>query len=702
MPHSISGIGTMYIGRWDLREYPGTCSNCGERVHLRDYQTRLWLSLFVPVVPLGRRHIVSFCPACTSHASLSPAKWEQFGRDLIRDTRERLTEEPHNADHAMGLLCALSEFGRDDEAGALAEQISRTFADDPEILCLLALWFAQEGRVDRAEAVYSRVLAIRPTDRAATLGLAVLDLDNDRPDRARERIRSLGDDAEPIDPNLMISLASAYQDRGDHEAAIEVFREVLDEHPEAGGHDGFRKLVRTSEKEMGIRPGMLPRRRVPPKRYLAAALAALLPAGLLIGDHYAATHRTLYLANGVTDPVTVAIGDAEPITVLPYKHAAITLAEGEHTAEITLADGTTHAQDFTLEGVFIKRIFSRPTCVLNLLGTAAILAETVWYSADPASTRKPTGRLHAGEGLLVLRGVDYPFRERPASIQTDRSRDACRTSVNIIPGRPAMMLMWGATANLATADVLLDYGESHLRLAPGDDDLVRSYLNVAALFGRLPRARGFLAVRLDDRPLRLHWHRSYQQAAANTGQAEQAVGLYTRMLQADPNNPQLLYLLSRLTAYDSEALDLIQRAIEADSADALAWEARACHLQNQGRFAEAEQAAREAVRLDPENWEAEITLNSILLALGRHDELVDQSRDALAAGPTSWLAHNLLLRALVLRGDVQAAAEAHERYVSATRNDPMHRALSSTLLLHDLLGEYEVKGSWPIVPSRRC
>src|SRR5262245_41489348 len=71
MPTRVNGIGTGYYGKSNLQTFEAVCEHCHRTTKLRNYETRLWFSIFfIPVIPLARKQILSQCPICTWHRAV--------------------------------------------------------------------------------------------------------------------------------------------------------------------------------------------------------------------------------------------------------------------------------------------------------------------------------------------------------------------------------------------------------------------------------------------------------------------------------------------------------------------------------------------------------------------------------------------------------------------------------------------------------
>src|SRR5690242_17932788 len=77
MPSTYNGIGTHYYGKKNIQKRPGPCPHCHRAVELTSYDTILWfVVVFIPLIPIRRKRIIDYCPACTRHFAVDLEKWE--------------------------------------------------------------------------------------------------------------------------------------------------------------------------------------------------------------------------------------------------------------------------------------------------------------------------------------------------------------------------------------------------------------------------------------------------------------------------------------------------------------------------------------------------------------------------------------------------------------------------------------------------
>ena len=92
MPMTINHIGTSYYGKSRIHRRKGTCAFCQRVGELQSYDTTLFfVVLFIPLIPLTRKHVLEECPRLPDAPRNESA---QMGR---------IQERRHGRDHGETL-----------------------------------------------------------------------------------------------------------------------------------------------------------------------------------------------------------------------------------------------------------------------------------------------------------------------------------------------------------------------------------------------------------------------------------------------------------------------------------------------------------------------------------------------------------------------------------------------------------------------
>jgi len=663
MPYTMNGIGTTYYGKKNLERHRAVCEHCGQSGLLESYETRLWfVVLFIPVVPLGRKQILDYCPACTRHRAMGAAEWARVRESTIRERMQKVTQNPNDPKSAVEMHASLDFFGKQAEAAKMAAIMAEQFAADAEVLLYLGGWHERCGRGAEADGCFAKALAAAPENPAAKRAVGIGCLERGEFERGRQLLAFLEEPGPNQDPGVVLMLARACQAKREHEEALKLFAKALAGAPALGRDAGFRKAVRASEAALGRKAISLPAtpRSVLVRWGLPVVAVVALAAVILVNRHRAG-NQTLYVVNGLKSPATVALdgGGAEAVGGLTWR--ALPCAEGRHRAAVRVGGAAEEAVEFEVRNGWFERFGRGGVFVLNLGGAAAVLHETAVYTPKDQPSVPGTARLFCGESFLEFRDADYVFEEFPRQITTEQHSGQIRkTRVGAHLAEPDAVL--GAYLGKAPEEELLRFAELHLDRDVADAALVRDYLQVCAIFGKLPRCRAFLEKGLQRRPVSIEWHRAYQSVCEHTGKTAGLEARYEAMLAAEPGSSALLYLRGRIARRGAEALGLYERAMAADPQNPYPRFATAYQLVARGELAAARPPAAEACRLAPANEQMEPLFYGLRLGLGEHDALKAETLAKLKKTPLDLDLELRLLEVCAAAGDLKAAADAHDAY----------------------------------------
>jgi hypothetical protein len=154
MPFTFNGFGTRYSGRSNPTVFRGTCEFCGRSAEISSYDTRLWIcAVYVPIIPLGRKRVFDMCSRCRRHRVMPLEEYRRLEEEAVREGESAYRAAPSDADQALVHLDRLLAFHRNDEAMALAEELSRRFPDRPAVLLAIAPLYLERARTHACIAV---------------------------------------------------------------------------------------------------------------------------------------------------------------------------------------------------------------------------------------------------------------------------------------------------------------------------------------------------------------------------------------------------------------------------------------------------------------------------------------------------------------------------------------------------------------------
>ena len=157
----------------------------------------------------------------------------------------------------------------------------------------------------------------------------------------------------------------------------------------------------------------------------------------------------------------------------------------------------------------------------------------------------------------------------------------------------------------------------------------------------------------------------------HSGALTQAEALYIKVLEHEPNQSDALHFLGILASQKGQheqAVNLINQAICVQPT-ALMYAHRANALQAQQQYQAAIDSYQQAIKLQPQFFEAYANLGIAYRGLGQLDAAIDSYQRAIAINPDYAPAYNSLGSALKTQGKLNAAVES---YRHALRLNPQY------------------------------
>jgi tetratricopeptide (TPR) repeat protein len=652
---------------------------------------------YIPVIPLGKKQILDLCPNCKRHRVSSLKQWQQAEADSLRKAMQEAEADPDDPAKAIELHRTMVAFRRDEEAARLAEMMLVKFPHDVDVQLHLGNWYIFQGSLAESRACFATALELEPENLEAKRMVAMACIDSGDLNRARELLRGMDTPGPHQDPLAMRVLGDAYQDRGDHAEALEMYKAALQMSPALAQDKPLRKRIQISEKALGRTESVMPKLK---RRYGRVYAGLILAAASIIGvwayNFYQAKHQALYIVNRLNAPVNVSIDDQLNCTVPAGARQRLVLAEGAHRAVIQPNGKAPNTVDFQIQNGFLERFSDRTAFVLNPGGAATLLWEEIAYIPkdvhNPPQNVNPY-RIYFGENFYTIRNVDYIFQKAPRELSLDKGANkVTKTQLAVLDLEPAEIFRGFPSGT--PLEQMANFAEHHLRLTPENEQLLQDYTMLMLFGGQTDRCREFLAGGLEYRPVIIEWHRRYQQLYQMAGRQAALVDQYQKLLSADPHNSALLYLLGRIVTQRKQAEQYFHQAIEADPENAYPYLALAFNCLSRGDFQNAESFAQKACRLKPDHKDMVSMFYDVRFALGKHAQLETELRKKQSEQPLNFDVHRCLLQVLMASGSADAAEREHEAYAQrvreATSGDPAQLILRSQLALqylkHDLQG----------------
>jgi len=707
MPSTYNGIGTHYYGKNNIQRRQAPCPHCGRGVELVSYDTRLWfVVVFIPVVPLGRKRIVDYCPSCTRHYAMDLDKWETARQLEVSGAMEKFRSNP-TPEGAVAAHQQLLHFHQAAEAAEFQKTMVGKFPDNAKVHAYLGAAMEHIGQPDQAADAYRRALALRPDLPEARVGVAKGYIRSGQLGEARKLLdfleKSGASQLYSLEPLEM--LARAYQSVERHQEALDLFGKIVAELPRVAEVKGFRDLVKKSEKALGRGKTILPKQKFSWKRFFQVSggqeagpqvtwrslmgvgvILALIALGFAISNEYIRRHRTLYLVNGYGERATVRIAGAGEMKrfrgVCP-----LTLPEGHYHAVVS---GPVQQEiDFEVRSGYFDRWFGDPLWLLNV-GGGALLVETVaTYSRDPRPARLA---FHFGQPFERIARVTHPFKPLPESVQVKSGETRTLIELELFRGDATDVL--GYLHEKRGPGEALTFAENWLRVHPEDSDALRIYTAFAERDKQNGRVTAFLQTGLTNRPLRIAWHRDYQNLCNHPDTRPALVAQYDEWLRNEPTNAALLYLRGRIEADRAAACRYFESAVAGDPQNPFPLFALGYSRMAAGNWAEARPYFARAVELDPAGPGFRNCLVITRFALGEAALIEPEMRKQLAGDPADLMSAIWLVDSLVILGQPDAAREVSANFQIACRKKygTSAQKLTDTIRYHTLYAIGDLAG----------
>ena len=383
------------------------------------------------------------------------------------------------------------------------------------------------------------------------------------------------------------------------------------------------------------------------------------------------------LVNGLSTPLAFSL-DGTPYQLRPNSDDTITLAEGAHTLTWTTPDGRKETHTFDIKTPFWPRPLNRSVAIINPDRTALIYHETTRYF--PTDQPMPEGKndhvLHVGQVSYVFPAADYFFEDFPSTISLPDRRAVSKTRYAHARELDYSQRVYTLGDDVDAAhDLALHIGE----LFPEDEHLTR------LAFERLKpeETETYFALHLNDRPLRLEWHRFYQ-THVEYNRPDIDLSTYYRQLAAElPDDGAAAYLAARIESDRAARRAYLKQASDAARPCAYATNSLAYEALGEGRFADALTHLRDTEKLGLDSLSFRATQRDVLLANGLHDEALAVTHSLRVKQPKPFSAPTLTYLTLELSlactrqpGDPQVESAITQPYLASIQQNASPDQLS--------------------------
>jgi tetratricopeptide (TPR) repeat protein len=422
------------------------------------------------------------------------------------------------------------------------------------------------------------------------------------------------------------------------------------------------------------------------RRLIKPLLLLLIICGVVLGVLFViAQMRSIYFANGTTAAYDITV-NGRKVTLPPETGVKVRCGVGEHTVEILTGPfaGETLIADCSAP-LFANPIHS-PVFVVNPDQLAVIEWEQCGYYDEnlPQTDDDPNYKVdyHVAELVHRFGHVDYPFAVFPPRLNLDQYGDTIRTRLSVA----------GSVEPYFVTMMLADDGRDpapyarRLVIASPDDEIALHTLSSCV------DNQEFAAIvkpMLEARPVQVEAHRAYQNINLAAGDTDRILGVYRQLLDDDPDNPALLYLLGRVTPDIAESDRLYQASATHETSTFHPHRALCMNHLASGDFAPCVAAADEVLKRSPRHFECQVYRVQALLALGRDSDAQSMLESMRRWDPGNlWCEHMMLI---ATHRDDPLSSEANAQIAQTTLRlggDPYVRAYL-TAEQHYMAGELD-------------
>lgn len=670
MPATINGIGTGYWGKQNVLEVSGVCQHCHRQTTLRSYDTTYcFVVLFVPIIPLGKRRIVDQCSACNRHYVFSKRKWEKVKQDILETASSSFRSDPSHPDKAQEFIHAVISTQDPELFSQTAGTIGRHFTENADVLNALGRGYALFEKHSQAEACYRE--AIPHDDTAASRIFLVSSLIfQRRPGEAIPILSELLERPEDRPLNLALSLVRALQAEGLHHEALALMSKIDQAAPELAGTAELAKLRRLSGKHKQTG------KRVRHKEIQEAVRGAketsriwrsapfLIPAAIFVAfvcaNWVAGLNTKVRLVNGLNRQY-VATLNGTPFDLPPQTDRTIHIGQGELEVACPDSRGTPSRSTCHISTPFWTRLFDDAVFVVNPDQTALLLQENAVYSTSENAAGEGSIKVFTNALLHTFTTIDFPFRRFPDEIEMSGGVNTVQRSRLSVyhapsPGHTLALLMDGLTP-----DQIQLFLERKIAFEESTPEWIGLYAALVDPESSLPVLKAGLA----RRPINTDWHRVYQDLLDRTQPDFDLAGHYERWLAAEPENPDLQYLLGRVVEDRTRASDLFQRAATAPQPSAFAMNALAFDALSMADFEAGLKWSTQALAQRPDALGFLNVREGLMLGSGRTDQLLKELRTSFRGSQPNFTYAETALRYLGHQDDAEAARTIISTYVDS-------------------------------------
>ena len=390
-------------------------------------------------------------------------------------------------------------------------------------------------------------------------------------------------------------------------------------------------------------------------KVLIGFFACFMIAIFLFISYNIGNTREVYFLNGLPTQYSITV-EGESYILRPGHVSEIPLGDGEFRIEIDNKRLGIDPIDLSIKTSFFTRLFSQDVFIVNPDACGIILWENIPY-AETVTTKVDEmyeDKIYFGENQYHFKEIDFPFEESPDEIEIDSSGVVMRQALT-----DYSLVEYGDNLD----PLYEDYGEEavyeYLRmiiaLNPMDPDIAY----YTSYYMSAPLAVNLLESALDKRLDDVNFHRNYQEVAKMVYDDKELTKRYKNYLDASPGNPDLNYLLGRITLDPQESIALYQKAYSGENPSAWAVWAYTYYLLSVAQYQKALEFSQSWVKRFPDREELKSVPDTVAMAIGDYASITQkfeaEFRNKKKDDDFLLQDHYFVLLAYCLAGDPEGA-----------------------------------------------
>ncbi len=686
MAYTFNGIGTTYYGKKNKETRHGICDKCGWSGNLLSYETIYWFVIvYIPIIPLGRKQILDFCPECSSHRRLPLKEWKEIKNNSINEALLAVKKNPNDPTTGLETLNTLIAFNEDIKAEKLADILFTKHIENVEVQMQLLGYYENEGNNERADACIANALNADPSDLSVRRAAGITCLENDNIDKARKYLSFMEEAGEYQDPVVLFMLASAYSKQQNYNGALEIYKVISRDFPEIAKKDKiFRKNVQEAENKLTITDSILPKKQFVFETWMKwVAVSVAIIIGLFATNLYLKNNQTLHIINQTPSDANIDIPGQDSILVAKFSQLEVKIPEDNYTINVQYGIAPPKKININFTNNLFDRIKFDSVKLLNIGGGSVLYWQQTTYSEVPLAIEQPY-KLYVGNQYIKLQNIDYLFDEFPETLSLDGGKSMKKTRLSVLEYQ-----IWDILSILdeekISADKILSYIEAQLYASPNNIEIHNAYNRRCITDAEIARKEKFLENGLAFRPISIEWHRAYQQALKTGDRENELIAIYDKMTAVtNVDNSALLYLRGRIENSFKSSLIYYDKAIKTDHENPYPLNSKAYGYAGMGEYNNAEKLCKNACDMKNSTYSMADLLYYIRFALGKFDIIEKETTAELKLYPTDWQSFSRLVSILSAKKDSAGIAMAIENFQSAitekTPDDPYQYVQYSSIM----------------------